>query len=421
MTNDFMEFSTLVARYSQISTPETVLPFDNFIEDENDCEFINNLSTKVAEMNVCTDEVSRQAKINEIVEIKESLLTNANIAIDYNSETLYLATKIIIYSDAMAKAYGSEIITSEEEQMQLYTSFYDNYCETSKSSGYIEETDIDNSEISSPSSFESKYLSTSDKVMGSIIDKISEFRNEEYDEEYSYSAVTKYIAEKLVGLYVAPTMNNIDAENAIRKATSELINSGNIGKTTTTTVDPSQVPASEQVPSTTKVTDANGNETTDYYMEGYVKGRTNGSNAAYSLQTSSGSIPSTISASSAPSPSSSNSEYIRGYKAGYAEGWNAYVSSAKSAQSAPTTTTTPTDGPSSEEVIEEGNVKPGVDVDPSDDYVPVAPGTTDEEEVIEEGTLTSSRADILKSLREVAEVYTNSYYASIDDDNVKTM
>lgn len=429
ISNDFMEFSTLVARYGQISTPDTVLPYNYFIKDENDCEFITNLSTKVAEMNVCTDNESRQQKINEIIEIKESLLSNENITIDYNSETLYLATKIIEYADANAKAYGSQIITEEEEKIQLYSSFFDKYCEVSVTSGYIEEADLIELGVSSPTSFESKYLSTSSRVMESIINKVSEFRNENYDKEYSYNQVTRNIAEKLVGLYVASEQTSIERENEIRRATSDAIDARNIGTTTTREVSANEVPTNSQVPTTTTTKDETGDEISQTYLNAKSAAITDGSNAAYAEQQRTGVIPSMKTLGSEPSKKSTN--YTEVYNYFYAKSWNTYVTSAINAQSKSTTETIPVEnGTTEEKTVEEGTMK-GSDSNTTSNVIVTEDNSTveyipvdgeEEEVIIEEGDLTSkiNTKDYLTALKNaIISNYTFAY--DNEKDDVKTM
>ena len=409
ITNDFMEFSTCVGRYYQIVTPETKLQFDKLIKDENDLEFITNLSDKIAEMNVCTDAESRQEKINEIIEIKESLLTNQNIAIDYNSETLYLATKMIIYADATAKAYGEEIITSEEEEMQLYTSFYNVYCDMAVSSGYIEDTEVIDREVTSQTSFESKYLSTSSAVMESIIEKASNYE-EQFDSNYSYGEVTIRISEKIVGLYVEPGQTNVEKENEIREETSNAIDQETIGSTTVTEVTPEEVPEDVKEPEQVVVVDDEDNVVTEGYIEGLAAGRTDGSNAAWNQQTSTGTIPNTISASGAPTPGGDKgSEYINGYKEGYAEGWNNYVASAKAAQSTPTT---------EYESVEDGNEEIISETNPTDvqyeedtNFVPIEDG--------EEVEIIISKLNDMKNY--VLSVYGETYDLALNEEGVKKM
>ncbi len=439
ITRDFMEFCTDIARYYQIATPETNLAFENLIKDTNDLEFITNLANTIAEMNVAETSDARQQKINEIIEIKKSLLTNPNIAVDYNSETLYLATKLVVYSDAMAKAYGSEIITSSEEEIQLYSSFYNQYCDVAVTSGYIEGADIDKGQIASQSSFESKYLSTSDKIMTSIIDKVSEFRDQDYDDQYSYEEVTKYIAEKLVGLYVAPEQTNIERENAARRATSDAIDKKNIGKSTTKVVDEKDVPKDKRIPTTEESKDENNNTTTETYNKARAAGITDGSDDAWRTHTASGKIPSKKSLGAEPSKTSNDYNAIYNYF--YAVGWNNYVNSAVNSKQDPTTEYVPVEnGEEVEEKTTENKHNNNNSNDSTEkttqqattqqtttqetttevEYIPVEDGE-ETEEVIDEGMLTSS----LKNYRDkLLAAYINSYMNSFyeeENENVKTV
>lgn len=408
ISRDFMEFSTSIARYYQIATPETELPFDKLIKDEDDLEFITNLSSTIAEMNVCTDAQTRQEKINEIIEIKESLLTDSEIAENHNSETLYLATKMIIYADATAKAYGQEIITEEESEMQLYSAFYNVYCDKVVSSGYIEGTEVIDREVSSQTAFESKYLSTSANELENRIEKVADY-NAEFDKNYAYGEVTERISEKIVDLYVAPEQTPIEKENDIREQTSNAINEETIGDTTTVVVPEEEVPEENQIPTTEEVVDDEDNVVTEGYIEGLAAGRTDGSNAAWAQQTSTGTIPNTISASGAPTPGGDKgTEYINGYKEGYAEGWNNYVASAIAAQSTPTTEYQPVED-GEEEVISETQPET-VPYEDENEFIPV-----DGEEV----EITISMLNDMKNY--VMKVYGETYNFAFNEEGVKKM
>lgn len=406
ISRDFMEFSTNVARYYQIVTPETELPFDKLIKDENDLEFITNLSNKIAEMNVCTDSESRQEKINEVVEIKESLLTDSSIVTNYNSETLYLATKMIIYADATAKAYGQEIITEEESEMQLYSAFYNVYCDEVVSSGYIEGTEVIDREVSSQSAFESKYLSTSADVLNNMIEKVADY-DAEFDNSYSYGEVTKRVSEKIVGLYVKPEQTHIEKENAIREQTSNSIDSQTINTQIVTQVTPDKVPTSEKEADKVEIKDTNNNPSNDDYMKGLAAGRGPGSDAAWSQQTSTGTIPGTISSSQAPTPGGGKSqEYIRGYKEGYAQGWNNYVASAKAAQSTPTTEYVPVDN--GEETKTSETQPQDVPYEEEEEFIPVSNNTN------------SIKLKLMAMRENIVSTYTYAYNDTLEE-GVKKM
>lgn len=409
ISRDFMEFSTSIARYYQIATPETELPFDKLIKDEDDLEFITNLSSTIAEMNVCTDAQTRQEKINEIIEIKESLLTDSEIAKNHNSETLYLATKMIIYADATAKAYGQEIITEEESEMQLYSAFYNVYCDKVVSSGYIEGTEVIDREVSSQNAFESKYLSTSANELYKRIEKVADY-NAEFDKNYAYGEVTERISEKIVDLYVAPEQTPIEKENEIREETSNAIDQETIGSTTVTEVTPEEVPEDVKEPEQVVVVDDEDNVVTEGYIEGLAAGRTDGSNAAWNQQTSTGTIPNTISASGAPTPGGDKgTEYINGYKEGYAEGWNNYVASAKAAQSTPTTEYESVEN-GNEEIISETNPT-DVQYEEDTNFVPIEDG--------EKVEIIISKLNDMKNY--VLSVYGETYDLALNEEGVKKM
>lgn len=408
ISRDFMEFSTSIARYYQIATPETELPFDKLIKDKDDLEFITSLSSKIAEMNACIDSELRQEKINKIIEIKESLLTNPEIVENYSSETLYLATKMIIYSDATAKSYGQEIITEEESEIQLYSAFYNIYCDKIVSSGYVEGTEVIDREISSQSAFESKYLSSSASILKDKIEIITAY-DSQFDNYYSYNNVTERISEKMLGLYIKPEQNYIEQENEIREQVSNQIDQETIGESSVTIVPKEDVPESVKEPEKEVITDNTGNVVTEGYIEGLAAGRTAGSDAAWNMQTSTSSIPNTISSSQAPNPvGNKSSEYINGYKAGYSEGWNNYVASAKAAQSIPTIEYQPIEN-GNEEIIDETEPT-NVPYEEKTEFIPIDEG----EEII-----TISKLNDIKKY--IVQTYGESYNIAQNEEKNKRM
>ena len=293
--------------------------------------------------------------------------------------------------------------------MQLYTSFYNVYCDMAVSSGYIEDTEVIDREVTSQTSFESKYLSTSSAVMESIIEKASNYE-EQFDSNYSYGEVTIRISEKIVGLYVEPGQTNVEKENEIREETSNAIDQETIGSTTVTEVTPEEVPEDVKEPEQVVVVDDEDNVVTEGYIEGLAAGRTDGSNAAWNQQTSTGTIPNTISASGAPTPGGDKgSEYINGYKEGYAEGWNNYVASAKAAQSTPTTEYESVEN-GNEEIISETNPT-DVQYEEDTNFVPIEDG--------EEVEIIISKLNDMKNY--VLSVYGETYDLALNEEGVKKM
>ena len=351
MIESFMKFSRQVGNYAQIQTPETAFDFSKYIMNETDVEFINNLSNEIAYFNVAESAEERQSRIENLINIKESLKDSYELK-KYDYSTIYVAINMLIDTDATAKAYGSAIFTDEDDKNQVYNSFYNEVC-----SEYGEEIG------DARQSLESLVMKLIDRNLSDMIAKTQNMNEESYDAYYSYNEVVKRVAEKLLGYYKAPEQTNIDKENSIREATSKAIDAKNIGKTTTKVVDKKDVPKDQrEKDKTTYSTEDNGKDLKDVdtknakvedgnkikvensdsaYTKGESAGRTAGSAAAYSKQTSTGKIPSKI--SSAPTPSvpsdckAYSDSYISGYQYGYVAGWNDYVNSANKSRSKATT------------------------------------------------------------------------------------
>lgn len=427
ITRDFMEFSTDIARYYQVVTPDTVLPFDQFILDENDCEFITNLSNKIAEFNVSND----VTKLDEIIAIKEDLnkklMSESDSEIGYNPETIYLAIKMIEYTDAMAKARGMAIITSEEERINLYSSSYNTMCEAYVTSGYIDEFELENNiGIADQSSFESKFLSTSADVMNSILEKIITLRNEFYDVNYSKKNVDKDISEKIVDLYVEPAMTYIEQENAIREETSHAIDQQTIGTTTVTEVKEDQVPDSVKKPTTTVITDnQTGVVIKDLTENEIVEANNMGDSQAVSDYKNNY-------RNSNPRVSGKNDEWNRIYANSYNATYNGLIKTAESSKkpsteeiiSIPENEQKEDVIDSKETIIPNDSVKPDSNTNKtestttesnSNEYIEIIPVDGDEE-TIEQGEeiIIGSNIESLKQLREMVSAYIDGYYETVD-------
>lgn len=446
MIESFLRFSRYVGNYSQIQTPETAFDFSKYIKQEEDVEFINNLSNEIAYMNVAESEEELQTRINNLVNIKESLKGSYENK-KYNYSTIYVAINMLIDADATAKAYGSEIFTDEDDKNQVYNSFFDEYC-----SEYGEELG------DARQSLESLTVKLSDRVLSDILAKVESKEIDSTDAYYSYSEVIKRVAEKLLGYYKAPEQTNIERENSIREQISQSIDQKNIGKTTTKEVDKKDVSEKDRVKDKKKYDDSdNGKDINDVdtnnakkedgnkvevvdkdtaSIKGESAGRTAGSKAAYAKQTSTGTIPSKI--NSAPTPTVPSdcekyaSTYIASYQKGYIAAWNEYVSTATKSQSKATTEYIEVKDSKEEKVKEtiettESKTTESKTTQAPTTEAPKTEKTTEsniefipvdgDEEVIEESEVydvSSLKADLIKLrnsyINEWATAYVNSFY-----------
>ena len=356
--DNYKDFAYITGEYMLRVEPSTQIDFELFVQEKDDAKFLNNLENEIANMNVAKTAEERQEKINNIIAIKDSILTNASTT-TYSSSTIYMAINMIIEADAKARAYGNEVFPDEEAKLQLYTTLSDICIEEANEFGY--ETSIA-SQVASTSSFESIYFTSASEKITFAISKES---NKTADKYYSYEEVTKRISEKILGLYIAPAMTNIDAENAVRASLDAQLTPA-VGSSTTKEIDPSAVPESAKVP-TTESHDYSDAQTTedadkiedssksnDVYIRAKGAGIKDGSADAASLYTSSyaghaSDMPSK-SVGSAPSESEKNYNVIYTYF--YNVSWNEFRSSAIAAEAQAqkeneqsTTEFQPVDGP----------------------------------------------------------------------------
>lgn len=460
---DFMKFARLTAHYSQIQTPDTMLDFSKLVTNEEDAEFLNKLSEEIAYMNVATTAEERQERINNIIAIKESLNEIYELR-TYDYSTMYMAINMIIEADATAKAYGLEIFTSEEDKNQVYNTFLRYNCGELNQED-LTATAISMEDVQSKNSFESRVSVNYKQFLEDMLIKVENMGLGDFDSYYSYEAVTGRIADKLIGLYVAPELTNIELENSIREQGPANGKDG-IGTTSSVDVDPSDVPEEYKVPDTTEYDNSdNGKDINDVDIDdntiiipadqvdvvdaetagirGEAAGRGVGSAAAYNAQITTGTIPSEI--SSAPTPEvpiqykQFGSSYISGWQRGYIAAYNNYVQTAKAAQSTPTTTYEPVDN-GEEQVIEENisNIDntntPQTNNSNTDTSTPAQnnynengtyfePANDGEGIIIEEEVITISE---LKDLRKkiigaYATAYVDNYYNNLENNNAKRM
>ena len=456
MVESFLKFSRQVGNYAQIQTPETAFDFSKIITNEQDAEFINNLSNEIASFNVAASAEERQSRIDNLVTIKESLKDSYEMK-KYDYSTIYLAINMLIDTDATAKAYGSQIFTNEDDMNQVYNSFYNENC-----SEYGEEIG------DARQSLESLTVKLTDRKLSDLIAKSAAKEIDAPDAYYSKGEVDKRVAEKIIGYYNAPAQTNIEKENSIREATSRAIDAKNIGKKTTKEVDKKDVPKDQREKD--KVTynnedngkDINDIDTTnkkvqdsqdinvqgaeDARIKGAGAGRTAGYIAANAKQKSTGKVPERISSAPTPSVPSDckdySSEYTAAYKSAYIEGWNTYVATATKSQSKATTETikvkdskeekvsesevreqkstektteATTQTQQTEQVIESTPATEAPTTEKKEEFIPV----DGEEEVIEESDVYNISFSIqkLKQMRDAyinewANAYSNAYYES---------
>lgn len=250
---NFMSFALYCGKYSQIVEPNTKFDFETIVQEQDDAKFLNDLEEEIAQMNVAKTKEERQKRIDNIIAIRDGLLTDA-AAPTYKASTIYVAINMIIQADATARAYGDEIFPDSEEKTQLYTTFFDGYCDELVIAGYLTEEEAREYKeagalSASPSSLESKYLTVSADMFKDVIQTYIN-NGETINAEYAYNPVTIRIAEQIFNLYKAPEMDNIAKENAIREQASKA-NTPAIGSSTSKEVSPNEVPDDQKEPSTT--------------------------------------------------------------------------------------------------------------------------------------------------------------------------
>ncbi len=452
MTNDTMTAEQFIQEQAIISESGTQLDYESLLVNEADKKFIQDLATTVASMHTAVknnDVNSLTTLANHVVEVKNSLIeNNATMNLSYDPLTIDLALMLI---DAADMLYNGEIIRDDEDLAQIFnTSFvrcidgeYVSAMSDERILALAAEFEIEGYQTMtreqileaisnlhhdniSEVSLRSNSRAISKSLMAEILINVKEG---EYDTNYSYKSVIESISKGIdLSLQVIPQQTMAEVVNSNPNGANFYKGGDQTGKTTTKTVAPGQVPENKKVPTTTKTDysdnqttkDADNvkpsNESTDDYIRGKGAGISAGSVAASKQLKSTGVIPGKISASSAPSVGGS-AEYVRGYKDGYASGWNSYVASAQRSRTADTKTYVPSNNNTETKVSETtpSQVQPAVTEAPSPTpattettYVPV---DNEEEEIINE-TQTSSvgaRREMLDELNNIKAELSKAY------------
>lgn len=368
--DNYQKFIYQIGDYMQIVTPDTKINFENLVVQADDAKFLNNLEEEIAQMNVATTSEERQTRINNIIAIRDSIITDYATT-SYSASTYYTAINMIIKADATAKAYGNKIFADEEAKVQIYTTL-EKVCEEDYAGEYsANEFELDVESIgASQTSAESRYLN---EIANFLKEAIESKDNQKYNEYYAYGQVTSRIAERIIGLYKAPEMDAVEKENSIREAASKA--NTPVGTTTTTTdVAPEDVPQEVREKDTTTTTDYSDNQSTDdadytkdasesndVYIQAKGAGITDGSAAAANAYSTNyaGNAEAMPTKSTGSAPSAGCTNYNDVYNYFYAVSWNEFRSSAISAEAAAKTendnaetTYEPVDNPTEEQINE---------------------------------------------------------------------
>lgn len=430
-----MNMEQAIQEQTMISKEDTVIDYKNLLTDVNDQNLVQELAGILASMHTAIDNKD-DAKLNEltnrVIEIKNGLIQdNTEYMMIYNPMTLDLVLMLIDAADALS---NGAVITSEEDQVQILNTSFVRCIEGNYVSNMSEEkvkelavefkiADAQNmtkEEILKAIS-EQNNNKTSEVSIRSDLRSISEASMSEtlantqagsYDSEYSYKSVVENIA------------NRIDLSLYKKYEGTQVIydyigGEDQIGKTTTTTVSPDEVPEDKKVPSTEESKTDDGKETTDVYLQAKTAGITNGSADAASIYRSSyaGKASSMPKKSVGSAPSLTSTNYNAVYTYWYNVTWNQSVNSFINAEKTATTEET------YEPVTEEKTTEVPTTEEPTEEYIPVIDGE-EEEVIIDEGTLTSQslKAYRDKIYAEVLASYVDNYlYGQAEEENTKTM
>lgn len=440
---------------SILSTADTKMDFDAFIVQEDDREFVQNLVDKIALMAEATrngDKEALDAAAEEVIAIKESLLDpTVSDKLEYSTRSL-----VLMYIDAADALYNGQIITTEEDKIELYNASIRD-CEDillSLTDEQIKslaiELNIEGYETMTTDEI-IDYLSDAEKVsMGTdlrsasrvmlrhVLEEQLAYSNIDLsivDSYYSYDELEKRIEDQIdLSLYNEPasvieTLNqNPYGPNYYKEDGTMLV-----GTTTTVEVPPEVVPEGEIVPPESKSVayeeDENGEitevETNDTYLQAKTAGLTDGNNAAVAVYPSQYSNPNDMPVSpkgNVEKPSTDSKDYDKIYNYFYNQAWNAFRSSAVAAyntaiqenETAPVIEEYTTNVEGQEELVEEGTpiLTPATPSDePETEFIPVE----GEEELVEEGDIQKE----LAYLRTIKEVIVNEYMYSETKNIIK--
>ena len=338
MIDNYQKFNYQIGDYMQIVTPDTKINFENLVAQADDAKFLNELEEEIAQMNVATTREERQKRIDNIIAIRNSIITDY-VTTSYSASTYYTAINMIIKADATARAYGNEIFPDEEAKVQLYTTL-EKVCEEEYAGKYKDaEYELDVESIgASQTSAESRYLN---EVANFLKEAVESKADQQYNEYYSYGQVTLRISEKIFGLYKAPAMNAVEKENSIRESISNSL-TPSVGTVSVQEVPISQVPeAYRETPEiivdrregqTTTGADVikDAKESNDVYISAKGAGISAGSSeaAAAYMSTYAGNAEAMPVKPVGAAPSTTSQDYNAIYTYFYNIEWNAYRSSA---------------------------------------------------------------------------------------------
>jgi len=255
MTEDYMNFVVSLSNSIVISDKDTVIDSSSLfakddqgnIIDQNDYEFLQNYLNTVADYNQAIkdgDKALSDEKFAQLNSIKDSILTDTNITKDINLSTLYIVVDSMLLVPNLA--------TSDETKAQLINSI-EEACENKITTN--EEVDNTMDTEASQGSYESRFLSSTDKLLKAVLDKASEFRSES-EIKYSYSNVISNIMSKIdLSKYKAPVITYVEQEIDKQQKISDSKSNATIGDTTTKTAAPGDIPANQIVEETVVITD----------------------------------------------------------------------------------------------------------------------------------------------------------------------
>ena len=455
LLEDTLKAETGLQGQSIISTTDTKMDFDAFIVQEDDREFVQNLVDKIALMAEATrngDKEALDAAAEEVIAIKESLLDpTVSDKLEYSTRSL-----VLMYIDAADALYNGQIITTEEDKIELYNASIRD-CEDillSLTDEQIKslaiELNIEGYETMTTDEI-IDYLSDANKVsMGTdlrsasrvmlrhVLEEQLAYSNIDLsivDSYYSYDELEKRIEDQIdLSLYNEPasvieTLNqNPYGPNYYKEDGTMLV-----GTTTTVEVPPEVVPEGEIVPPESKSVayeeDENGEitevETNDTYLQAKTAGLTDGNNAAVAVYPSQYSNPNDMPVSpkgNVEKPSTDSKDYDKIYNYFYNQAWNEFRSSAVAAyntaiqenETAPVIEEYTTNVEGQEELVEEGTpiLTPAT---PSDEPEVIFTPVEGEEELVEEGDIQKE----LAYLRTIKEVIVNEYMYSETKNIIK--
>lgn len=229
------------------------------IIDKNDYNYLLNYYELVKtynQANIDGNSELAQEKLNEIINIKEEIITKSEVIQDINAQTLFLV------ADSMLMI--PNVITNEDVRIQLVNSI-EEACEDK----IVSEYEIDNTmdTEASQGSYESRFLSLTNKALDSKISTSMAFIND-CNSNYSYTKVIEYIVSNLDltkynAFENAPTVYEeyIARENEKQEAIVQQAEQAYIEENTyTTTATKEEVAKENRISDEVIIQDNNGNK-----------------------------------------------------------------------------------------------------------------------------------------------------------------